>query len=89
MRYGNFISKFDWIECGGHLDDVTMFLKRRLDHLCHLKNLFERCWKYAISLNPKKRIFTLSKENILDHIITKSGIKVDHEWVRNITQIPL
>lgn len=38
------------------LDDVTIFSKKRGDHLHHSK-IFERCGKYGISLNPKKIIF--------------------------------
>lgn len=71
-----------------YLDDVTMFSKRRSDHLCHLKKSFERCHKYGIYLNTKKRIFTVSKGNILGLIIAKSGIKVDLEWVKTFTLIP-
>lgn len=71
-----------------YLDDVTMFSKKRFDHLRHLNKIFERCRKYGISLNPKKSIFTVSEGNLLGHIIEKSGIKVDQETVRAIMQIP-
>lgn len=67
-----------------YLDDVTVFSKKNYDHLHHLKKIFEQCWKYRISLNPKKNIFVMSKANLLDHIITKSGIKVESERVRSI-----
>lgn len=40
-----------------YLDDVTKFSKRRLGHVRHLKQIFEQCRKYGISLNPKKNIF--------------------------------
>lgn len=69
------------------LDDVTMFSKRRSGHLCHLKKIFESCYKCRIYLNPKKRIFAISKINISGHIIAKSGIKVDPKRVKNITYI--
>lgn len=71
-----------------YLDDVTMFSNKRSDHLCHLKKIFERCGKYGISHNPKKSIFVVFEGNILGHIIAKSGIKVNPERVRDITQIP-
>jgi len=71
-----------------YLNDVTMFSRRCEDHICHLKKNFERCQKYGISLNPKKRVFKVSEGNLLGHIFAKSGIKVDLDRVQNITQIP-
>lgn len=41
-----------------------------------------------ISLNPKKSIFIVSEGNLLGHIVAKSGIKVDPDWVQVITRIP-
>ena len=70
------------------LDDVTVFSKRRDDHLQHLKQIFERCKKYGISLNPKKIIFVVTEGNLLGHIITKNGIIVDPERVKAIALIP-
>ena len=40
-----------------YLDDVTIFSKRREEHEFRLKQIFERCRKYGISLNPKKYMF--------------------------------
>jgi hypothetical protein len=44
-----------------YLDDVTVFSKNRSDHVHHLKQIFDRCRKYGISLNPKKTIFALTE----------------------------
>jgi len=40
-----------------YLDDVSVFYRRRLDHVCNLNKIFEWCHKYGISLNHKKIIF--------------------------------
>ena len=40
-----------------YLDDVTVYSKNIKDHIQHLTQIFERCRKYGISLNPKKTIF--------------------------------
>jgi hypothetical protein len=42
-----------------YLDDITIYSKNRLDHISHLKQVFERCRKYGISLNPKKSFCVL------------------------------
>ena len=60
-----------------YLDDITVFSKRGGDHLRHLKQIFERCRRYGISLNPKKSVFAVAEGNFLGHIITKQGIVVD------------
>jgi hypothetical protein len=40
-----------------YLDDVIIFSKNKSDHVHHLKQIFDRCRKYGISLNPKKISF--------------------------------
>jgi hypothetical protein len=37
-----------------YLDNVTVYSKNIEDHIKHLTQIFERCRKYGISLNPKK-----------------------------------
>jgi hypothetical protein len=46
-----------------YLDDVTVYSKNREDHIQHLTQIFERCRKYGISLNPKKTILVSRKVN--------------------------
>ena len=43
-----------------YLDDITIFSKKREEHAFHLKQIFERCRKYGISLNPKKCVFAVT-----------------------------
>jgi hypothetical protein len=38
--------------------------------------IFERCRKYGISLNLKKRIFVVSEGKFIGHIISKDGISM-------------
>ena len=39
-----------------YLDDVTVFSKKREEHTFRLKQIFDRCRKHGISLNPKKSV---------------------------------
>ena len=38
-----------------YLDDVTVFSKKKKDHLSHLRVVLEQCRKFGISLNPKNQ----------------------------------
>ena len=72
-----------------YLDDVTIFSKKREEHAFHLKQIFERFWRYGISLNPKKCVFAVTEGNLLGHVISKKGISIDPERIKAIEQIPL
>ena len=68
-----------------YLDDVTFFSKKREEHTSHLKQIFYRCQKYGISLNPKKSVFSVLEGNLLGHIISKKGISINLERIKVIT----
>eukprot|EP00253_Pinus_taeda_P004886 PITA_04886 len=73
------------------MDNVDVFKDATIDEDEHdktFKFLSDVKNTYKISLNPKKSIFIVSEGNLLGHIIAKSGIKVDPERVKAITQIP-
>jgi hypothetical protein len=65
-------------------DDLTVFSKEISSHVGHLRKVFERCHKYGISFNPKKSIFGVFEENILGHIVSKNGVKVNPERIKGI-----
>ena len=56
-----------------YLDDITIFSKKREGHAFHLKQIFERCQKYGISLNPKKCVFTVTEGKLMGHVVLKEG----------------
>jgi hypothetical protein len=72
-----------------YLDDVTVYSKNREDHIQQLTQIFERCRKYVISLNPKKTIFGVEEGNILGHIISQEDIHIDPKMIKSIAQLPL
>jgi hypothetical protein len=72
-----------------YLDDVTMYSKNREDHIQRLTQIFERCRKYGISLNPKKSIFGVEEGKLLGHIISQEGIHIDPKRIKVIAQLPL
>ena len=70
---------------GVYLDDVILFSKKRSDHVCHLKQIFEWCQKYEIYLNPRKSFFDVFEGILLGNIIEKRSINIDPERVKAIT----
>jgi hypothetical protein len=73
-----------------YLDDVTIFLKNREDHISHLKKVFNRCRRYNISLNPKKSIFVVDEGKLLGFIISKHGMWIEPERTEvSLRSLPL
>ena len=70
-----------------YLDDLTIFSHSDDENLYHFRILFQKCRKFEISLNLKKRLFSMEEGNILGHIISKDGIWIDPSWVEVIQQI--
>jgi hypothetical protein len=57
------------------------------EHLRHLRRVFEKCRKFGISLNPKKSLFILEEGKLLEHIISKDGIKIDPSKIEAIRKL--
>lgn len=72
-----------------YLDDLTVFSKKRKDHIKDLEKVLQRCKEHGISLNPKKSIFCLIKGKFLGHIVSQEGVKIDPNRVRAIQQLSL
>jgi len=69
------------------LNDVTIFSNSDAKHLKHLKQMFDKCTKFGLSLNPKKSHFSMQEGKLLAHIVSKDGIKVDPKRVEAIDKI--
>ena len=52
-----------------------------MDNTEHLKNVFLKCRKFGISLNPKKSHFVMLEGKLIGHIISKDGINIDSSRV--------
>jgi hypothetical protein len=58
-----------------YLDDITIFSASDEEHLQHLKQTFEKCRRYIISLNPKKSHFSMEEGKLLGHIVSPKVLK--------------
>jgi hypothetical protein len=73
-----------------YLDYITIFSKYDDEHLQHIEQIFRKCRRYGISLNPRKSHFSMLEGKILGHIILAGGIKIYPKRVDAIkkTKIP-
>ena len=72
-----------------YLDDITIFSKKRANHLHDIKQIFERCRRFGISLNPKKYFFALNEGKLLGFVVSKYRIYIDPDRVKEISNIYL
>jgi hypothetical protein len=70
-----------------YLADVTVYSKSDKEHLQQIRQVFEKCRKFRISLNPKKNLFGLEEGKLLGHIISKYGIKIDPNIIESIQKV--
>jgi hypothetical protein len=70
-----------------YLDEITIFSESDEQHLQHLEQVFKKCRRYGVSLNPRKSHFSMPKGKIMGHIISAIGIKIDPKRVYAIQQI--
>eukprot|EP00253_Pinus_taeda_P034210 PITA_34210 len=71
-----------------YLNDISVFSKERSNHLHDLNQIFQRCKRYGISLNPKKSFFSLGQGKLLGFIVSKDGIYIDPDRIKEISEIP-
>ncbi|KAH9323815.1 hypothetical protein KI387_018454 [Taxus chinensis] len=72
-----------------YLDDLTVYSKQRNDHCDHLEQVLSRCREHGISLNPKNSIFGVTEGKLLGHVVSKEGMKIDTERVKDIQSLTL
>ena len=68
-------------------DDLTVHSKSKKSHINHLRQVFEMCCGYNISLNSKNSIFGVLEGKLLAHVVSKDGVEEDPERVRCIKEI--
>ena len=71
-----------------YLDEIIVYSKSDEKH-SSFEQVFLKCRKFGISLNPKKSNFALAEGKLLGHIISKDGIKIDPHRVDAIWKIAI
>ena len=71
-----------------YIDDITFFSKNATDHLFQLRQVFQRCRRFIVSLNPKKCVFLEHEGKFLCHIFSREGLTIDPTRVETIQTLP-
>ena len=64
-------------EMEDYVDDIVVKSKTRTGHLQILEQVFERCRKYKLCMNPMKCAFGVSAGKFLRFLVYHRGISVD------------
>jgi hypothetical protein len=67
-----------------YLDGITILYKSNEEHIHHPRQVFMKCIRYGLSLNPKKSHFSIEKGEMLGHIVCDDGVKIDPATVISI-----
>jgi hypothetical protein len=65
-----------------YIDDVVVKSKKHRDMLDDLKETFNNLHKYKMMLNPKKCVFDVSSDKLLDYMVSAQGIDANPTKVR-------
>ena len=71
-----------------YLDGLTVYSRKRSNHLEDLRLVFQQCHQYNLRLNPLKCVFCVSAGRILGFIVSQQGIHVDPLKVQAIKEVP-
>ena len=72
-------------EMEDYVDDIVVKSKTRARHFQVLEQVFERCRKYKLHMNPVKCAFRVSVGKFLGFLVHHRGISVDPAKVTTIT----
>ena len=71
-----------------YLDDLTARSLKQAQHIDDLRQVFLRCRKYNIHLNPLKCIFYVLAGHLLRFIVSHKGITIDPLKAQAILDLP-
>ena len=71
-----------------YLDDVIVFSESLVDHIKHLKAVFDRMRKAGLMLNPKKCKILCDEVEYLGHVVTPCGLKPNNRNLDAIKNFP-
>ena len=75
----------DYVE--DYVDDLVVKSRIKESHLDYLREVFERCRKCDLKMNPLKCAFGVTEGKFLRFMVHKDGIKIDEDKAKAIMEI--
>ena len=70
-----------------YVDDHVVKVKNPIEHLMHLRQVFERCREHNLRMNPFKCAFVVSSGKFLGFLVHNRGIVLDTRKAKAITTL--
>ena len=70
-----------------YVDDLVVKAKNLVEHLMHLRQVFERCREHSLRMNPAKYAFGVSSGKFLGFLVHHRGIDLDPTKAKAITTL--
>ena len=70
-----------------YVDDVVIFSKTVDDHLVHIEEVLTRIAKHSLKIKMSKCFFVQKEVELLGHVVSKGGVKVDPKKVSAIQYV--
>ena len=77
-----------WETCLVYLDDVIIIGRSFEDHLCNLRNVFQRLREAGLKLKPTKCTLCREEVKFLGHVVSRDGIATDPSKVESVRTWP-
>lgn len=74
--------------CLVYLDDIIVWSSSVSEHETKLREVFERLRQHQLLLQPDKCNFLMEEIKFLGHIVSGSGVRMDPDKVRAVTNYP-
>lgn len=75
--------------CYGYIDDILVYSETELQHIQHLRQLFQRLSDYGMLINSAKSEFGRSKITFLGHEVSAEGIQPLTDKVQALLTFPI
>ena len=74
--------------CLIYLDDILVYSRTFEDHLCHLRQVFDRLRHANLRLKPSKCNFACPQVKYLGHVVSPEGIAPDDDKISAVRDFP-
>ena len=71
-----------------YVDDIVVKSGQGKDHTKDLREVFERCRKFNLKMNPLKCAFGVSAGKFLGFVVHRHGIDIDPTKAQSIPNMP-